>query len=109
MESNKERDAHQAAVAKVKAKLSAAGVPTIPTESHIIPVLIGDPVLCKTASDMLLKDYNIYAQPINYPTVARGTERLRITPTPLHTEAMMDELTDALTMVFERLSLKKAA
>lgn len=109
MESQSEREMHQRNVALTKQKLAAAGIPMIPTESHIIPVLIGDPVQCQAASDMMLETFNLYAQPINYPTVPRGTERLRLTPTPHHTEAMIDELTFALTQVFEGLKIQKAA
>lgn len=109
MHSQEERRAHQRNVLLTKHKLLQAGIPMLPSESHIIPVFIGDPVLCKAASDMLLEDFNLYAQPINFPTVPRGTERLRLTPTPLHTEIMMDELATALIAVFGRLELRKAA
>lgn len=109
MENNEERLAQQRAVAKTKTMLESAGIPLLPSPSHIVPVLIGDPVRCKEASDILLNEYDIYAQPINYPTVLRGTERLRITPTPLHSDAMMQHLTDSLVAVFARLNLKKAA
>ena len=109
MQSDVERVKHQQVVQKVKEKLSDAGIPFLPTESHIIPVLIGDPVLCKQASDQLMSEFGIYAQPINYPTVARGTERLRITPSPLHTDKMIDDFAHAITRVFETLALRKAA
>jgi len=75
----------------------------------VVPVLVGDPVLCKQATDMLLEDYNIYIQPINYPTVPKGTERLRITPTPLHTDELMEHLVQSLVAVWNRLELKQAA
>ena len=107
MKSNAERTGQQVNVAKLKDMLSKAGIPFIPTQTHIIPVLIGDPVLCKAASDMLIDDFSIYVQPINFPTVPRGTERLRITPSPLHDDAMMQELVDALSTVFDRLNLKR--
>lgn len=100
---------HQARAKYLRDKLDAAGIPHIHNPSHIIPVMVGDPVLCKQASDMLMEEYNHYVQPINYPTVPKGTERLRFTPSPFHTEKMMDELVDCLVKVWATLSLKKAA
>ena len=85
--------------AKLKGKLSRAGLPILHTPSHIVPVHVGDADQCREVSRRLLQDFSIYATPINYPTVPKGTERLRLTPTPLHTEAMMDALTDALLAV----------
>ncbi len=94
----------------LKEKLAMAHIPVRETsESHIIPITIGDPVACKNASDLLLEKYGIFVQHINYPTVPKGTERLRITPTPLHTEAMMDDLVEALCDVFGLLEIQRAA
>lgn len=107
MHSNLERTAQQTSVARLKALLTQANIPFIPTETHIIPVLIGDPVMCKAASDMLIDDFSIYVQPINFPTVPRGTERLRITPGPLHTDSMAQNLVAALAEVFDRLNLRR--
>ncbi len=106
MESGEERKHHQYNVSGLKDMMEKAGLPVMPTQSHILPVLVGDPILCKQASDMLLNQFDIYVQPINFPTVPRGTERLRITPTPNHTHEMMFELTRALVWVFERLEIK---
>jgi 5-aminolevulinate synthase len=106
MESGDERAAQQYKVGVLRGMMEKAGLPVMPTMSHILPVLVADPVLCKQASDMLLNQFDIYVQPINFPTVPRGTERLRITPNPCHTHAMMVELTRALVWVFERLGIK---
>ncbi|TNE60659.1 MAG: 5-aminolevulinate synthase [Alphaproteobacteria bacterium] len=107
-QSNAERERHQERAAALKARLRAANLPVMDSESHIVPVFIGDPVLCKDVSDLLLNEYGIYVQPINYPTVPRGTERLRFTPGPLHDDTVMDALVDALTDVWSRLALKRA-
>ena len=102
-ESDWERERHQDRAARVKAVLHAAGLPVMPSETHIVPLFVGDPEKCKQASDMLLADHGIYIQPINYPTVARGTERLRITPSPYHEDALIDALAEALVDVWQRL------
>jgi 5-aminolevulinate synthase len=103
------RARHQERAKTLMKKLRDAGLPVMPSVSHIVPVMVGDPVLCKQASDILLDSYGIYVQPINHPTVPKGTERLRITPTPLHTDEMMDVLTQALVEIWENLSLERAA
>jgi 5-aminolevulinate synthase len=103
--SNWERERHQDRAARVKAILTAAGLPVMSSDTHIVPVFVGDPELCKQASDMLLEEHHIYIQPINYPTVAKGTERLRITPSPYHEDGLIDRLAEALLQVWERLDL----
>ncbi len=108
-ESRSERDAHQERVATVKRHLAAARIPVMANDSHIVPVMVGDPALCRAASDLLLREHQIYVQPINYPTVPRGTERLRLTPTPLHSDADIEALTAALAEVWQNLALRKAA
>ena len=93
----------------IKEKLLAANIPFLKTKSHIIPIIIGDSKLCKKAADELLEKHKVYLQPINYPTVPRGKERLRITPSPLHTDKMIDDLINALKFVWKKLKLEKAA
>jgi 5-aminolevulinate synthase len=100
-----ERDRHQDRAARLKAVLNAARLPVMSSDTHIVPVLIGDPEKCKTASDLLLTDHGIYIQPINYPTVPRGMERLRITPSPYHDDGLIDALAEALADVWQRLGL----
>jgi len=100
-----ERERHQDRAARTKAVLSAAGLPVMHNQTHIVPVFVGDPVRCKQASDMLLEEHGIYIQPINYPTVARGTERLRITPSPYHDDVLIDALAEALIDVWQELHL----
>ena len=108
-EHNELRVKHQANAKLLRSKLDAAGIPHMENVSHIVPVMVNDPVLCKKASDMLMEQFNHYVQPINYPTVPKGTERLRFTPSPLHSEELMDDLVSCLVKVWEELGLKKAA
>ena len=107
--SSVEREGQQAAAANLKAMLREAGLPVMDSVTHIVPLMVGDPVKTKKISDVLLAEYGVYVQPINYPTVPRGTERLRFTPGPSHTEEMMRELTEALVEIWERLEMRKAA
>jgi 5-aminolevulinate synthase len=100
-----ERDRHQDRAARTKAVLAAAGLPVMPSPTHIVPLLVGDPQRCKQASDRLLTEHGIYIQPINYPTVPRGTERLRITPSPYHDDVLIDALAEALLEVWHNLEL----
>lgn len=102
-----ERERHQDRAARVKMVLNAAGLPVMPSSTHIVPVLVGEPERCKQASDLLLAEHGIYIQPINYPTVPRGMERLRITPSPYHDDALIDRLAEALVDVWERLGLER--
>ena len=107
--STAEREIHQERAATLKRLLHEAGLPVMPSETHIVPVLVGDPVKCKLVTDSLMADHGIYIQPINYPTVRRGTERLRITPSPVHTDAMMADLVAALCEIWNTLGIKRAA
>jgi 5-aminolevulinate synthase len=100
-----ERERHQDRATRVKAVLAAAGLPVMPSETHIVPVFVGNPELCKTASDLLLEQHSIYIQPINYPTVPKGSERLRITPSPYHDDSLIDALAEALVAVWGCLDL----
>jgi 5-aminolevulinate synthase len=101
-----ERDAQQAAAAFLKAEMAEKGLPVMPSVTHIVPLMVGDPVKAKRISDILLAEYGVYVQPINYPTVPRGTERLRFTPGPSHSEEMMRELVSALVEIWDRLELE---
>jgi len=107
--SGTERARHQERCAKVRTALEAADIPVLPNDSHIVPVMVCDPVLCKAISDTLLDEFGIYVQPINYPTVARGTERLRITPSPLHTDKDIAHLVGALSTIWARIGLRQKA
>jgi 5-aminolevulinate synthase len=103
-----ERMQHQDRVARVRARLDAIGIPYMPNPSHIVPVMVGDAAKCKWLSDLLLDNYGIYVQPINYPTVPKKTERLRITPSPLHSDADIDHLVSALSSLWSRCALSRA-
>jgi 5-aminolevulinate synthase len=107
--SSVEREAQRRQVARTKAVLARAGLPLLTTDTHIVPVMVGDAEACKAATDRLLDRHGIYIQPINYPTVRRGTERLRITPTPFHSDAHIEALAEALVEVWSALSLPLAA
>jgi 5-aminolevulinate synthase len=106
-EHNEVRVRHQERAAALKARFIKAGIPVMPSVSHIVPVLVGDPVHCKMISDMLLMDHGVYVQPINYPTVPKGTERLRFTPSPFHTDGMMDDLTSAMDRLWAHCNVKR--
>ena len=103
--SQRERDRHQDRAARLKEVLLAARLPVKPSDTHIVPVHVGDPEKCKMASDLLLSDHCVYLQPINYPTVPRGLERLRITPSPYHDDTLIDQLAEALGVVWDQLNL----
>jgi 5-aminolevulinate synthase len=107
--SSAEREHQHAAAAELKAMMREAGLPVMDSSTHIVPVMVGNPVKAKKISDVLLAEYGIYVQPINYPTVPRGTERLRFTPGPTHDTAMMHELVRALSEIWDRLDLREAA
>lgn len=107
--SNEERDKQKERVARLKSMLRQVRIPFLDAESHIVPVMVRDAVLCRKASEILLQKHNIFVQHINFPTVPRGEERLRITPTPLHSDEMMEKLLDALVDVFEELQLQRVA
>ena len=106
--SNAEREAHQRQAARTKAALEAAGLPVLHTDTHIVPVMVGDAELCKAAADHLLEHHGIYIQPINYPTVPKGTERLRFTPSPVHGPDEMDHLIRAMDELWSHCALNRA-
>src|SRR3954462_11704700 len=107
--SSVERDAQQASAAMLKQMMREAGLPVMDSTTHIVPLMVGDPVKAKRASDILLAEYGVYVQPINYPPVPRGSERLRFTPGPSHDEAMMRDLVDALVEIWSRMEMRLAA
>jgi len=104
--SSEEREGQQAAAAYLKKAFADAGLPVMPSTTHIVPLMVGDPVRAKKISDILLAEYGVYVQPINFPTVPRGTERLRFTPGPSHTQAMMDDLAEALVEIWQRMEME---
>ena len=106
---NEVREIHQERAETLKQMFRDAGLPVMPSVSHIVPVMVGDPVHCKMVSDMLLEDHGIYVQPINYPTVPKGTERLRITPSPVHSDADIDRLVEALSEIWSHCALTRTA
>ena len=106
-ESGSERARHQERVAAVRARLKAIGIPMIDNPSHIVPVMVKDPVKCKWISDWLMANHGIYVQPINHPTVPKGTERLRITPSPAHSDADIDRLVRALCEIWSQCALAR--
>ena len=106
--SQMERARQRRQVARLRAGLDAEGIPHMANESHIVPVMIGDPVKCRMISDLLMREHGIYVQPINYPTVPKGTERLRFTPSPLHTDADVDHLVGALSALWSQCALSRA-
>jgi 5-aminolevulinate synthase len=107
--SDMERARQRRQVARLRARLDAEGIPHLANPSHIIPVMIKDPVKCRQISDILMDDFGVYVQPINHPTVPRGTERLRITPSPLHSDEDIDHLVDALRQLWRQCALARAA
>lgn len=106
---HEKRQQHQERVAKLKLLIAEAGLPLMPSASHILPIMVGDPILCKKVTDDLMEHYGIYVQPINYPTVPKGTERLRLTPSPIHSDDDMHRLVKALKEIWNRLELQWAA